>query len=391
VSRKVGNWLLAYKEYTSESESPETYHLFCGLSAISSAIRRGTWLDQGIYLLFPNIFAVLVGPPGRCGKSTAIRMARTLLYAVPGVNIGPDSVTREELIKRLAQSYSDGQSALTIHSTELSSLIEPSGIKMIQFLTDIYDCDYANPSGWQYATKGQGKDEIKDPFVTLLAATTPTYVADGLPENVVSHGFAARVIFIYEEQERFSNPFPKEPSGELIVALTEDLVTISQLKGQFRWTDEGRKTYKEFYDNLQVTQPDDYRLEGFHWRKRTHVLKLAMLCSLSEKDDLILTAEDIIAAHDIIKLVEPKMARTFTAVGKFEYASDLERIQAQLIRAGKEGIEIGELLRMNYYVGDVRTLDSMISGLVVMNSAVKDKRGDKVFIVSTTHRAIWEH
>lgn len=389
---------MAYKDYTAESESPDSYHLFCGLSALSSAVRRNVWLDQGIYALYPNLYIVLVGPPGRCGKSTAIRLARELLYGVPGVNIGPDSVTREELIQRLARTHSEGQSALTIHSTELSSLIEPSGIKMIQFLTDIYDCDYANPKGWQYATKGSGHDEIKNPFVTMLSATTPRYIADEMPEGVTDLGFTARIVFVYEEKERFLNPFPKEMDPDLTVALSKDLVHVSELKGQFRWNydPEGKSTardvYKRFYKALYVKAPDDHRVEGFHWRKRIHVLKLAMLCSMAEKDDLILTPADIQAAIDIIEMVEPKMARTFTAVGKFEYASDLERIQAQVMRAGEEGIAQEQLLRQNYYVGDLVRLEGFINSLIRMGTArrVKKEQDGEYYIIATKSKPLWE-
>ena len=60
MSRKAGNWLSAYQEYTKESESPDSYHLFCGLSAISSVVRRNAYVDQGIYLLYPNLYLVFV-------------------------------------------------------------------------------------------------------------------------------------------------------------------------------------------------------------------------------------------------------------------------------------------------------------------------------------------
>src|SRR5438309_523994 len=74
--REAGNWLAAYLEYTKESESPDAYHVWTALSSIASVARRNVWLDQGIYLLYPNLYVALVGPPGRTGKSTAIRMGR---------------------------------------------------------------------------------------------------------------------------------------------------------------------------------------------------------------------------------------------------------------------------------------------------------------------------
>src|SRR2546427_12238432 len=72
--REAGNWVAAYMEYTKESESPDAYHVWTALSSLASVARRNIWLDQGIYLLYPNLYVALVGPPGRTGKSTAIRM-----------------------------------------------------------------------------------------------------------------------------------------------------------------------------------------------------------------------------------------------------------------------------------------------------------------------------
>ena len=122
MSRVVGNWLQAYREYTSELEAPDSYHLWTGLSILASAVRRNIFLNQGVYYLFPNLFVILVAPAGKIGKSTVIRMGRTILQEVPDVYIGPDSVTREELIREMAKAGRDKtQSAVTIHSTELSS------------------------------------------------------------------------------------------------------------------------------------------------------------------------------------------------------------------------------------------------------------------------------
>jgi hypothetical protein len=122
-----------------------------------------------------------VGPPGRVAKSTCIRLGRNVLQAVEDLKFGPDSVTREELIRLMAKAGGPTpvQSPLVLHSTELSSLIEPSGIKMIQYLTDIYDCEY-NPKGWKHGTKHSGRDTIINPVLNILAGSTPSWIAEGL-------------------------------------------------------------------------------------------------------------------------------------------------------------------------------------------------------------------
>ena len=352
-------------EYTSESESPDAYHFWTALSSIASVARRNMYLDQGIYLLFPNLYVALVGPPARTSKSTAIRMGRRLISNVPGVIMGPDACSREQLIRAMSSAKLDNQCCMTIHSTEFSSLIDVSGIMMIQFLTDIYDCDYHNPKGWRYETKTSGKDEIVNPFLNMLVGTTPSYIADSMPENVIGHGFTSRTIFVYGEKERKENPRPKEPDHALMEALLKDLTHIATVcHGGFHWDKSGIEAYDEFYHDLFKSIPDDHRLEGYHFRKKIHVLKVAMLLSLSERDELVLDRQVIDTAAKFLKEIEGPMARTFSAVGKYDRASDLERMGNQVMDAN--GMYVSDLFKRNYFSGSEQDLRMIVQGLCSM-------------------------
>lgn len=386
MSRLIGNWLNGYREYTSESEAPETYHMWVGLSAMASAVRRNVWLNQGIYLLYPNLFIILVAPPGKIGKSTVLRLGRKLIQQLDEVVLGPDSVTAEELMRFMGVlGAKNGKSELTIYSSELSSLIEPSGVKMLQFLTDIYDCDF-NPKGWTRKTKTSGSDTIKFPVINLLGATTPSWIAEGFPESVISHGFTGRTIFVYEDTTRFGNPFPDEPDPKLMQILINDLDHMSRIEGCFTWSEEAKEEYAEFYEELRVSIPEDHRIESYHYRKRTHILKIAMLLSLAESDNRVIRPRDIEAAKDVLHMVEENMPRTFSAVGKYEYAADLERISQQIYRAG--GMPISRLLEHNYFVGDHQTLQGIVGVLVASNNLTLEHRGKEKWLIPTGHAPI---
>ena len=385
--REAGNWVAAYLEYTKESESPDAYHVWTALSAIASVARRSFWLDQGIYLLYPNLYVALVGPPGRTGKSTAIRMGRRLIAQVPGVIMGPDSCTREQLIRKMAESKLNNQCCTTLHSTEFSSIIDPSGILMIQFLTEIYDCDYYNPKGWTYETKTQGKDQLVSPCLNILAGTTPSYIADAMPDSFVGHGFTSRTVFVYGDKERQINPRPKEPPRSLVAALIRDLQRISALGGEFRWDPSGIEAYDNFYRSLYESIPEDHRLEGYHWRKKTHILKVAMLLSLAERDDLILDGKVITAATQFLEMIEAPMARTFSAVGKYEMASDLERIGSQVMDAG--GMLVAEVFKRNYFAGAEQDLRAVIASLCAMGAVKLVQKDGKEYLVPLRKDLPW--
>lgn len=368
TSRVLPNWLLAYNDYTKESESPEQFHFWTGLSVLASAVRRNIWLNQGIYILYPNMYVILTGPPGRVAKSTTIRLGRRLLLGVDDILFGPDSVTREELIRVMAKSgHNRRQSAVTIHSTELSSLIEPSGIKMIQFLTDIYDGDYK----WRHSTKHSGRDVIENPILNIIAGTTPSWIAEGLPSDVLGHGFTARVVFVYGDQPRYLKPFPGEPPDSLVKDLINDLDHISRIEGPFEWGVGAKEPYSSMYEDLANNIPDDYRLEGFHNRKKIHILKVAMLLSISESDDLLLRKVDLDTAWEILKAIEKDMGKTFSAVGKYEHANDLERIIAHIRREG--GMTAEKLHEKFYAMGDVDALAKMLYMGMQMGAIKREK------------------
>lgn len=351
------NFLQAYKEYTKEAESPDSYHLWVGLSALASVVRRQVWVNQKLYMLYPNMYVVLVGPPGRTAKTTSIRLAQKLLKNVDAVTFSADSLTREELIQTMARAGGQGKtSAVTVHSSELSSLIEPSGVKMIQFLTDIYDGEGI----WKYATKQSGKSTIHNPILNMLCGTVPDYIANDLPVSVIGSGWSARTIFVYEDEPRFANPHPDETDSELTKLLIDELQHISTLQGEFKWTEGAWKLYEQQYEKILFSVPDDYRLEDFHYRKKIHLLKLAMLLSIAESDDLVITEVDLETAWALLDTLEVGMPKVFSAVGKYEYASDLERIVAQVRKSGSAGLTVTEIFFRNRAVGDAETLGKIL-------------------------------
>jgi len=375
-SRELGNWLKAYSEYTDDTESPENFHLWSALSILASAVRKNLVLDQGTYLVYPSMYVILIGPPGRVAKSTAIRMGRRILLGVENIFFGPDSITKEELIRQMAKiGMGEKQAAMTIHSSEFSSLIDPSGVMMISFLIEIYDGDIA----YRYATKGQGRDNIQNPVLNILGATTPSWIATGLPIEVLEHGFIARIIFVYADRPKKLVPFPTRPNPELVRKLTNDLDHISRLEGEFIWGEGAKDLYRKYYHTLDKTMPTDYRLGGFHSRKKVHMLKVAMLLSIAESDELVIRTVDIEIAWELLVSVEKDMARAFSAVGRHSGASDIEIILERITHAG--GMSSEKIHDEFFAMGDIRTIGQHISMLIAMNKVVrqKDQAGNVIY------------
>lgn len=340
---KGTSWIDAYLVYTAESESPEEYHTWTAISCIAGALRRRVFFDMGYFILYPNMYIVLVGPAGRCKKSTAMRLGRGMLSQVPGLDFTSDSTTRERLIQDLSQAFKDGQSALTAYSSEFASLLTSSGMDMVVFLTDIFD----SPSEWSHKTKAGGTNKIKSPFFNLEGATTPDWISKAMPLDTVGIGLTSRIIFVHQDTPRRKPPFPKLSDAQKMVGelLAKDLITIgTNIAGEYVLETDAERLYTEWYED-RVEQPNitgDPRLSGYFERKPMHLLKLAMIVAASYRDETIITEHDLKQAMALFDRVEVRMPKVFASVGRNPLNADKEEVLEAIRMSG--GMTMGQLL-----------------------------------------------
>lgn len=362
--RLLPNWLDAYLAYTAESRSPEEYHLWSGISSIAAVLRRNVLFDMKYFLLYPNLYVVLVGPAGRCKKSTAMRMAKSVFREIPGVEFTADSTTRERLIQDLATSHKDGQSPLTAHSSEFASLLTSSAMDMVVFLTDIYDC----PLEWSHKTKTGGTQKIKSPYLNLLGATTPEWIARAMPLDTIGIGLTSRIIFVYQDTPRIKKAIPDLSPAQIQLheMLKQDLAHIATLHHEYTFSPEASEFYEawDMKNLIQPNQTNDPRLNGYYERKPMHLIKLAMILAASTRDDSIITVRDMENALGLFARIEPMMTRVFANVGKNPLAVDIEETFATLL-ANPDGVSLGELLdRFKHSVRKeelVEVLDTLVT------------------------------
>lgn len=374
-----GSWLNAYLAYTAESESPEEYHLWIGLSAIAGALRRKVFFNMGYFLLYPNLYVVLVGPAGRCKKSTAMRMGRGIAGEVPGIDFTVDSTTRERMIQDLSQAFKDGMSAVTAHSTEFASLLTSSGMDMVVFLTDIFD----TPNEWTHKTKGGGTNKIKAPFLNLVGAATPEWIAKGLPLDTIGIGLTSRIIFIYQDTPRVRDPFPSLSADQeaLRGLLISDLVSISGLSGEYKFNDEAKEMYRHWYRERTINPntSGDLRLAGYYERKPMHLIKTCMLVAASKRDDLIINEEDFVQSLKLLEGAEKLMPKVFSGVGRNPLFADQQAV-LDLMASFDGGFGMSELVRRFGYNVRVEEVEEIVNTLLIAKYIKQGEGGLYYFI-----------
>jgi hypothetical protein len=381
MARRLNNWIKAYLAYTNESESPEEYHLWVAISTIAGAIRRRAYFDMQYFILYPNLYIVLVGPAGRCKKSTAMRVGRSLLAEVPDINFTTDSVTRERLIMDLSQSFRDGHSSMTAYSSEFASLLTSSGMDMVVFLTDIFD----SPPEWSHRTKTGGTNKIKAPYLNLIGATTPDWIAKAMPMDTVGIGLTSRIIFVYQDTPRVRDPFPilSPEQKQLRSLLLEDLVQMSHvISGEYRLSPAAKEVFSEWYKS-RTEQPNttgDPRLNGYYERKPMHMIRLCMILAASFRDELIITDTDLQEAMKLLEQIEEKMPKVFANVGKNPLTVDYDEVFAAVHKAGPAGADFGQMLQAFKHSVRKDELVEVLETLLAMKLIAVTEKGKYVSI-----------
>lgn len=328
MKRNYENWLKAFVNYASFGEAPLSMYFWVGVSTLAGALRRCVWIEQGYFQWVPNFYVILVAPPGIVAKSTTASVGISLLRDVPGINFGPDVVTWQALAQGLAQSNESIQmpdtlyhpmSAITIESSEFGTFLNPSDREMVDLLVSLWD---GRKGVFKKLTKTQGEDVIVNPWLNIIACTTPSWIEGNFPEYMIGGGFTSRCVFVFAEEKRQYVAYPgltiPKEFQEMRQKLVDDLTTITNMRGAYELKPDAVVWGEAWYEHHYKNRPkhlDNERFGGYIARKQTHVHKLAMVCAAAQRDEVFITREDLETANRIVTALEVDMPRVFEKIG----------------------------------------------------------------------------
>lgn len=394
AQRRLKNWLQAYMDYSQHSEAPDSFHFWAGVSAVAGALRSHVWIDMGYFRWVPNFYIVFVAPPGIVSKSTTMGISMRLLREVPGIKFGPDTVTWQALVQSLAASATEFEvapgemermSAITIQSSEFGTFLNPHDNAMVDVLVSLWD---GQRGVWEKATKTMGNDRIVNPWVNIIAATTPSWIQGNFPEYMIGGGFASRTIFVYAERKRHLVAYPGDYITDVELKLRDDLihdleVIATEMIGAYKLSPEarawGEAWYERHNERLIKTTPDD-RIAGYLARKQTHIHKLAMILAAAERNELVLRVPDLEVADKLITSIEGVMPKVFTQISAPE-ARASNRIAAMVGRV--RSIPRDELYRQLFQSMSVTEFESGLKGAVSAGLIKAVQRNNVVYLEAT--------
>lgn len=311
----ISDWMA----YTDNSLSPQLFRKWAGIGMVSAALERRVWVRTGGRIAYPNMFTMLVAPPG-VGKYV-VEEARELMEQtttpgtkVPAFHVAPDSMTKASVIDTLAKSrqlfIATGNGVpLQYHSLFLAA--EEFGV-----LLPGYDLEFIGTlnSIWNNKAKhtevrrtGSVREvSIEAPQLSMLAGVQPGWLGSVFPEEAWSTGLASRMIMIYASETPLRDLFEEPPDQTMLRNLIlAKLGLLSQLYGQFKWEPAAAERLSAWHSAGGPPAPTHSKLVYYNNRRTLHVLKLIMVSAIAASAQLVITESDV--ARAIAWLVEAEL------------------------------------------------------------------------------------
>ena len=368
--------LAGYLAYNEGNESPQIFHVWSFITAMSAAMGRKFWLADGPDRYYPNIYTLLVGAPA-VRKSAAVKIARGMLSESTRVRLAPTDIAgqKQGLLGFIAEDYIGeddefnetrshsrrsidsaadldalleseiaigsplDRSSVFVAADEFASFTGISSSPLFTALIELYDC----PDRYDYQLK-RSSIIVDQPTLQVLAATTSSSLAQCLPPDIINQGFMSRVILVYAEAtgRKLARRYVGNDVDRKRVLSAMEWAYYPPSSGAMSETDEAIEFLdKLYYSDEAAKRIKDSRLQYYVNRRHAHLRKLSMIIAVAELRTRI-ELKDVKIAHELLQLTEEHMPSALGEYGLSAEGKVRQRIIDYLV-AQHRRIEFNEL------------------------------------------------
>ncbi len=326
---------------TDTGLSPERYRRWTALVTIAAVLDRRVYTAiRAGKALYPNLYVLLVGPPGE-GKTMAIDAGRALVETQTHVSLAPDHTSYESFIQQLSKRAEEldaeeelprRRATLALMLSEWGTFIRVPENDQLAMLAHVYDC-----GDYKAQTISRGIDHAENLYINIIAGCTPAWFAEGFPPNSYEQGLPTRIVLVYEESAgkaditpAFVSSMDKDPLAEAN-KLTEffwpHLNKLAALRGFVPWDEKALAGLNSWKLRGYEPRPDDPMLVGYCKRRHLNVAKIALIFALARHPETMkIFLSDFESAKAMLLDTEVNMPKALNAAGGNIYQMRIDSV-----------------------------------------------------------------
>lgn len=335
-----------YMKYMEGLETSCVYDFWCACWLISMACGRDVIVARPRVPVYMNMYLCLCAEAAVTRKSTAVGIATKMAKQFQEYEWVESRMSTAKFETRLCDlSDVKGRAWISISISEMVNFFgKARSSGLVGLLTDLYDCPGNRIGG---GTVHIPTDmPMRNVFVSLLTASTPTWLMQEITPSVIEGGFTSRTIFVWSEEPKDAISWPEEHDELRIQTVISHLAHIKEQVrklGRIEINEKAKKKFDSWYKSRHIYR-DSFRA-SFGGREDSHILRLAAILSISDG------TYQIQLQHINAAIVHVTQARD-RAVGLFEGIGSrtattiaIDRIRDTLIGAGKDVVSGTDLAR----------------------------------------------
>lgn len=365
------NWIDEILDECEHVETPRSWLFWSLVSAISASAGNNYHLRvlKGAVTYKPNTYVILLGESG-LGKGFGINLAKKLVDKANVTRVVSGTSSIQGVIEGMATaSTRDGKGPITdsrlfLTAGELSTSLISDKLALTS-LTDLYDGHYNER--WNKLLKDT-KSQLKDPYLTWLAGSSPAHFYDSIPEVNIKGGLIGRTLIDYQEKRYKDSDLLSDDDGPDTTDFPFDkfvqhLEQIELRSGRFIPSPDGRDYFNRWRKGWRERQQHDET--GFLNRVPDHALKVAMCLCLAERElnGLLITTDHIQLAIEKVEQLVYANKRATDGKGIDPTAAQSKMVVDFLLHAPEHTLRRKQLLNKGYGQYGTVVLDSILTQL----------------------------
>lgn len=371
-----GGWFEDYANYTRCTESPLSYHIFSSLCVLGASLGRRVYKDKGFFRVWPNYCVVLIGPPGKVMKTSAVDIAKQFIKEAALCPIMADKITPEAIVTALVR---DGGHHF-IYAPEFSVFFGKQ--RYNEGLTTLMLRLLDSPSEWEAETMSRQKELVTNVALSVLGGSTMSLLAGSTPDQVTSSGFLSRIVTVVENRTLRRFPEPTRGSVAQERRLFETLERMKGYSGEVRFDARAQAWYNDYYNRKKdsLMEMENEGVAEVLSRIPVHLERTAYVMHLAECGTFDVCERCCKGAEALMNYVEKRVPQTVSAITASIRSADSDYLLDVLRRLGGAA-DHSRLLRRVSSRMDATLFRRNMGTLIESKVVREEKRGAMRFYI----------